>query len=130
MPEATADIDLAWAAAAALESEAPGPEQAYYRQVGQIWAGAAITRAGLLDSARNVLDRARADRRDDPQGQLAFQEAFARLLLGERDEALDLLSEYVASNPALEHDPSSAVHWWWFDLRDDPRFMRMMRADH
>ena len=41
-----------------------------------------------------------------------------RTLLGDHDEAIELLKRYAAVNPGVDlHD-----NWWWRPLRDHPRW--------
>src|SRR5207247_6299994 len=53
-----------------------------------------LARAGLKDSASHVLVAARGGRDVDPEQELLSLEAFGRTLLGERDQAIDLLKRY------------------------------------
>ena len=49
-----------------------------------------------------------------------------RVLLGDNDEAIELLKQYVAANPghfALGRN----LTWWWRELRHDPRFQDVVR---
>src|SRR5439155_522826 len=57
----------------------------------RLMVAAVVARTGLADSARAVLLRARRGAQDDSlAAQIADEEAYVRLLLGERDEALRL----------------------------------------
>jgi hypothetical protein len=92
-------------------------------------AGGVIGRAGLRDSARRVLDRARAARTPtaDPGQELLAQEAIERILASDRDEAIALLKRYAAANPG-HFEPGKDISWWWRDLKDDPRFKALIGA--
>jgi hypothetical protein len=92
-----------------------------------MFVGAVLARAELKDSARHVLVAARAGREADPQQELPSLEAFARTLLGEPGEAIELLKRYVAANPAHMFQRGGDVSWWWRDLRKDPRFAQLER---
>jgi len=80
----------------------------------------ALARAGLPDSARSVVEHARGEASVDPTRDLAYYEAVVRTQLSDQDEAIRLLSTYVAANPqqreAIAKDP------WFRGLRDNSRF--------
>ena len=98
-------------------------EQHYTKAI----VGVILARAGLADSARHVLVSARADSKTDPGQDILSLEAFARSLLGERAEAIELLKRYVAANPTHAFTKGGDISWWWRDLRHDPRFAALLR---
>jgi hypothetical protein len=85
-----------------------------------------LGRAGLVDSARKVLVRARADRTIDPRGELIGYEAFVRGQLGDRKEAVDLLQKYLTDHPEHRAGFAKVNAWWWRPLQDDPRFKSLI----
>ena len=96
------------------------------RREARILVAAAIGRRGMLDSARRVLERARADRSIDPRGELMGFEAIIRTMIGDEDEAIRLLQVYLTSNPAHREGFVKNSAWWWKPLRDDPRFQALI----
>lgn len=118
------DVDRAWRLVARLDSLATGAEAEWQALNGRLLAGAVVGRAGLADSARSVLLRTRdqATHEVDPQQELLWREAYARTVIGDYDEAIDLLLRYKAANPSHEFDPGDDLGWWWNDLRDYSRF--------
>jgi serine/threonine-protein kinase len=128
-PAAAPDVPRAWALVALLDSVTPPAFQGYLRVESRLMAGGVIGRAGLRDSARSVLDRARAARTPsaDPGQELLAQEAIERILAGDRDEAIALLKRYAAANPG-HFEPGKDISWWWRDLKDDPRFKALIGA--
>ena len=68
----------------------------------------------IADSARHVLIRARAEPGSnvDPKRDLAAIEASVRVRLGDQDEAVRLLKDYLTVNP--DHRKGFAKHsgWW------------------
>src|SRR2546426_11971890 len=94
---APVDIPEAWRLLARLDSTTPLPRRLAEHHRAQMFVGAALARAGLKDSASHVLVAARGGRDVDPEQELLSLEAFARTLLGERDQAIDLLKRYVAA---------------------------------
>jgi hypothetical protein len=121
-----ADPDEAWRRAAAYEAAVPPQEREYYRREGQIVVAAVLARAGLPDSARHVLVRARADRTIDPRGELTGYEAFVRTLLGDKKEAIDILQRYLTEHPEHRRGFAKTNAWWWQDLQSDPRFTTLI----
>jgi hypothetical protein len=89
-------------------------------------AGNQAGRAALLDSARRVLVRARADRTIDPRGELVGYEAFVRAQLGDKKEAVDLIQKYLTDHPEHREGFSKANPWWWRPLQDDARFKSLI----
>ncbi|MFL5576630.1 MAG: protein kinase domain-containing protein [Gemmatimonadaceae bacterium] len=121
----TPDVPEAWREVDALKKVTPPKEWPYSEREALILVGATLARAGQPDSARRVLERARAGADVDPQRELLTFEAFARTLLGtehDRAEAFRLLRTYVAANPAHRAGFAESQSWWWKSLRDDPRY--------
>ena len=87
-----------------------------------------LGRAGLADSARRVLVRARADQTIDPRGELMGYEAFVRTMLGDKKEAVDLLQRYLTEHPDHRRGFAKVNAWWWRDLQNDPRFKTLVAA--
>ncbi len=121
-----ADPSEAWLRAADYEKVVPPQERDYYRREGQIVVAAVLTRAGLPDSARRVLVRARANSSIDPRGELMGYEAFVRVLLGDKKEAVDILQRYLTEHPEHRRGFSRTNAWWWQDLQNDPRFKTLI----
>ena len=49
-----------------------------------------------------------------------------RVQMGDFDEAIALLKEYVASNPDHSFNVGGNVHWWWRDIRSRPEFQALL----
>jgi hypothetical protein len=120
------DVPRAWKLADSIARTAPAAEREYQRRIWQIYVAAVLGRVQLPDSARRVLERARATPEVDPDGDLMAEEAFVRLQLGEKDEAIRLLTRYLSMHPDHREGFSKDVSWWWRDLRDDPRFKALI----
>ncbi|HEV7595822.1 MAG TPA: protein kinase [Gemmatimonadaceae bacterium] len=123
-----ADPGEAWRRAADLEKSVPPQDREYRRHEGEIVVAAVLARAGLADSARRVLVRARADSKLDPTGQLIGYEAFVRALLGDKKEAIDILARYLTDHPEHRRGFAKANPWWWQDLQNEPRFKTLIAA--
>jgi TolB-like protein/tRNA A-37 threonylcarbamoyl transferase component Bud32 len=120
------DTPKAWHLVDQLRDLAPEQEREFDRLRNQILVAGVLARAGLGDSARHVLARSSADPEIDRERDLVSYQAFVRLLLGDREKALELLKEYVAANPEHRVGFATSYHWWWRDLRDDPRFRELV----
>jgi TolB-like protein/tetratricopeptide (TPR) repeat protein/tRNA A-37 threonylcarbamoyl transferase component Bud32 len=117
---ATAD---AWRLAAVVDRVDTDPEMLGDRH---LLVAAVLARSGLGDSARAVIGRTRATIANPAaQATLDYDEAYVRLLLGERDTALRLLGKYLRTRP--ENRAYVAQSAWFRALHDDPRFQALVR---
>lgn len=120
-PALEADPDRAWGLVARLDSIASDRIVLH----GRIMAAGVLGRASLEDSARSVLlaTRERADYANDPEQETAFLEAEIRSrVLGDYDEAIDLLKRAQAATEGHGFDPGGDLSWRWDELRNHPRF--------
>jgi len=122
------DPALAWRLLSQIDRLTPRPQWPFERLEAQIGVAAVLARAGLTDSARHLLASLRSDAQADPEDELLSWQAFAYLLLGDRERALRLLKEQVAANPAHRVGLARSSHWWWRDIRNDPRFRDIVGA--
>ena len=106
----------------------PPSLQNYRRRRAQLLLATALVNAGLKDSARAVALRARADAAVDPSRDLVYLEVALRNILGDRDEALRLLTLYLATNPQERAGVANDHTWWFAGLRDDRRFQALVRT--
>ncbi len=121
------NVSDAWRLYAEIGAVTPPPLKPFEMHHAAMIVGAILARVGQADSARHVLVAARGDAKLDPQRELVAEEAFARTLLGEQGEAIELLKQYVAANPAHMFKRGGDISWWWRDLRKDPRFSQLER---
>jgi TolB-like protein len=94
----------------------------YHRLYGRMLVALGLTRAGLADSARAVVASSRGTASLDPTHDLAYYEALVRIQLGDQDQAVTLLSTYVAANPQMRASIAKDQTWWFRDIRDNARF--------
>lgn len=127
IPTSDLDVDEAWRLLARQDSLVPERSAAFEHARGLMTLAAVLARASLADSARAVLDRARAsvDAEVDPTRELLLVEAYARTVLGEEDRAVRLLVEHEAAVPGA-FAAGGASLWWWRDLEDQPEFRRLV----
>jgi TolB-like protein len=121
------DVAQAWRLVDEVTRLTPERDRPLKQLNEQIWVAAVLGRAGLKDSARHVLDRSRGSPDIDPTRDLLGLQAVVRTMLGDKDEALRLLGEYLVANPR-HREGFRNVHWWWRPLQDDPRFKALIGA--
>lgn len=119
------DVERAWELVEEIRARSKPQEQAYHVGIARREVAAVLARAGLPDSARSVLKRARSDSLERPS--LAYEEAHAYLLLKEEDRALERLSSYLEGAPARLAD-ELARNPWFEPLRGDPRFADLISS--
>jgi serine/threonine-protein kinase len=120
--EAKADVARAWALVSQLERLSPPEDRVAFLPRWQIRVAGVLGRAGLADSAEAVIGRARAAAPDDPE--MDFYEAEARMLLGDREAALRLLTRDLEANPRFRE--YMRVYPVFRPLWTDPRFQGLM----
>jgi serine/threonine-protein kinase len=103
-------------------------DREFRRYRGSLLVAMALANAGLKDSARNVATRAKAGQSADQSGDLYYTEMFLRNMLGDRQEALSLLAQYLAVNPQERANVAKDQTWWLDGLRDDPKFKALVGA--
>jgi DNA-binding SARP family transcriptional activator/TolB-like protein/class 3 adenylate cyclase len=126
-PAARPDVKAATALQRALARMEPvekavsigRPYNPVYREM---MVAAVLARAGQSDSARAVLARARERIGGDPDllSSFAYDEAYVKLLLGNRDEALRALARHLSDRAA--HRAFIAHDVLFTTLHRDPRF--------
>jgi serine/threonine-protein kinase len=123
-----ADVAEAWRLAAEAVRLTPERERPMRALLEPMWVAAVLGRVGMTDSARRVLDRSRGTPAVDPARDLLAWEAAIRTMLGDNEEALRLLGEYLVANPRHREGFRKNVHWWWRPLQDNPRFKALIGA--
>jgi serine/threonine-protein kinase len=135
-PDATPDIPQAWRLAAKVDSLAPPTLRPFQSHLARLVVAGVIGRSAkaaaqgaqhtaLVDSANKAILAARADATVDPDGELFGYEALMRTQMGDYDQALTMLTQYVATHPDHTFRVGSNVHWWWRDLQNLPRFQQL-----
>jgi serine/threonine-protein kinase len=93
----------------------------------EIMTAVVLARAGDSDSARAIARHARSAVGSDSllSMDLVYDEAYLHLVLGERNDTLRLLSDYLAARPSLRALVSR--HPRWRPLWNDPAFIRLVQ---
>jgi len=120
------DIDSAWAYRERFIAVTPEKRRPFAAKLGDILVAGAIARADLPDSARHVLLRARATPEEDPGRELSGNEAVVRVILGDHDEAVQLIANYLTANPGHRKGFATRTGWWWRDIQGNPRFKALI----
>ncbi len=129
VPGGNADVERAWELYETLMPLVPERLREEYDHMARMVVGGVLARVGMVDSASAVLDNARAGLAVDENNELLSYEAVMRVINGQQDEAVDLLTRYVALNPDHSFDIEGDLHWWWEDLRNHPGFQRLAKTD-
>jgi len=125
-------IDSAWYYQREFVNRTPDPQREFETRRTRMLVAGAIARASftvpeLKDSARKVLLAARAPTPAmDPRKDLPPNEAAVRVMLGDKDVAVDLIKDYLTVNPEHRQGFASRVGWYWRDLQDYPKFKQLI----
>ena len=120
------DLDSVWIYRRNFIALSPVSSRVTAAKLGDILAAGALGRAGLPDSARRVLVRARATPLEDPSRELEGDEAVIRVMLGDQDEAVRLLADYLTVNPGHRKGFATRTGWWWRDLQGNAKFKALL----
>jgi TolB-like protein/tRNA A-37 threonylcarbamoyl transferase component Bud32 len=123
---ATPNVPKAWDLLAQYEKQGPPSLRDWRHHYGQMIVAIALARAGLRDSAKAVAVRSRGDASLDPTHDLDQLESIVHTILGEKDEAIRLLSTYLAANPQFRESMARDQSWWFRELRSDPRYQALV----
>jgi tetratricopeptide (TPR) repeat protein len=127
LKSAQQNIDEGWRVLEKYVELSPPSLRPLNRLVGQMRMAVALARAGLADSARRVALRSRGDATVDSERELPQIEALVHMVLGDKDEAFNQLSVYLASNPQRLETLDKDDSWEFRDLRSDPRYMALFK---
>jgi eukaryotic-like serine/threonine-protein kinase len=121
-----ADVAEAWRLAGEAVRLTPERDRPFKQLQEPMWVAAVLGRVGEIDSARRVLVRSRGTAAVDPPRDLLGWEAAVRAQIGDKEESLRLMNEWLVGNPRHREGFRRLVHWWWRPLQDDPRFKAMI----
>ena len=123
------DAGEAWRLLGELERVTPKSQWESARREAQMIVALSIARAGHPDSARRVIERSRAGSEIDPRGELIGQEIIVRAMLGDKEEAMRLLTLYLTSHPEHREGFTKANRWEFRGLREDPRYLGLVGTE-
>lgn len=127
MPGIETNTDEAWAHFEKARQSFPAYDSLYETKACMQLMAMVLTRANLIDSARNVSIRGKASIEEDPGREIAFLESIVRLWMDEKNEAIRLLGLYFSTNPGLAEGYRQAyenqdLFWYQSGLYNEPRF--------
>lgn len=127
----TPNVSEAWKLADSAVALVPKPQQPGERLVHDMLVAAVLARAStqqpaLADSARRVAKRSEGSAETGKTREPAFYGAFVYGLLGDKDDAIRLLKEYVAANPGKAEGLRSDPGWYFKGLESDPRWRQVV----
>jgi hypothetical protein len=91
-----------------------------------MFAALGLFRAGLVDSAKSVATHSRGNPQIDPASALLLYEAQFRSQIGDKNEAIRLLTDFFAKSPQQHAVAKDNHSWWWDPIRDDPRYKSLV----
>jgi serine/threonine-protein kinase len=121
------NVPQAWALTDTLIAMAAPADRAYTTLYTRSIVAGVLARAGLKDSARSVLKRAKGTPDTDPTADLANIQAFVYTLLGDKTEAIEMLKTYFNASPSRRANMVEDSGWWFRDLDSDPRFLALIQ---
>jgi len=125
--ERTPSVDSAWAYYRMFVAATPEADRPLAERKEQMLVAGVLANAGLADSARQVLLRARSPNPQfDVRKELPINEAAVRVMLKDYDQAVDLIKDYLTVNPEHRKGFANRVGWYWRDLQDKPRFKALI----
>jgi tetratricopeptide (TPR) repeat protein len=128
LPGQKPKADSVWLAFKEFLNESPPNLKQYHQLKGGMLVALALVRAGVpLDSAKAVAVRSRAPSPDlDPVSELLVYEAHFRSQIGDKDEAIKLMTQFYANSPTQRAFAKDDESWWWTPIREDPRWKALV----
>ena len=118
-----------WKQYEAVVAAAPANRQDFYKLKGKLIVGVAFIRAGQPDSAKALADANQGDSEIDPRGELANIASIIYAQTGDKNTALEYLAKNLAANPQQRAFAANDKSWWLQDLRPDPRYQALVKAN-
>ncbi|MEO7082903.1 MAG: serine/threonine-protein kinase [Gemmatimonadaceae bacterium] len=130
---ASYDVAAAWQLADSLVARTPAANQPLERLTDNMLVAAVIARASkgspaLADSARHVAKANEGNAQVDATRESAYRGAFAYTILGDKNDAIRLLKEYLAANPQRAVTLRDDAGWWFRDIERDAQFRQVVGA--
>jgi eukaryotic-like serine/threonine-protein kinase len=124
-----ANADSVWKTYRDFLDQSPPNAKPFNQLKGGMLVALALIRAGVSpDSARSVATRSRAGQDADPVGELLVYEAHFRSQVGDKDEAIKLLTKFFANIPSQRAFAKDDDSWWWDPIREDPRYKALVSS--
>ena len=130
LPGQKVSADTIWKTYQQFVDLGPSSRKEFNKLKGGMFVALDLLRAGVSpDSARHVADRSRGNAQtDDSAGELLVYEAQFRAQVGDKDDAIRLLSRFFAVNPPPRAFAKDDDSWYWEPIRDDPRYKALVQG--
>jgi serine/threonine-protein kinase len=127
LPGQKISADSVWQAYNEFVEQSPPNMKQFNKLKGGMLVALGLVRAGVsLDSARAVVGRSRGDQQVDAVSEMLVYEAHFRAQVGDKDDAIRLLTKFFAASPQQRSVAKDDDSWWWDPIRDDPRFKALV----
>ena len=131
MPGIVPNIDEAWTYFEHAKQSFPEYDSIYHAKTCLQLMAMALTKANLIDSARNVSLRGKATAEEDPARDIAFLESIVHLWMDDKDESIRLIGLHFSANPGLaegyrEAYENQSLYWYQSGLYGEPRFEALL----
>ena len=130
LPGQKVSADTIWKTYQQFVDLGPSSRKEFNKLKGGMFVALDLLRAGVSpDSARHVADRSRGNAQtDDSAGELLVYEAQFRAQVGDKDDAIRLLSRFFAVNPPPRAFAKDDDSWYWEPIRDDARYKALVQG--
>lgn len=125
----TPDIARAWQLADSIARIVPPAQQPFERRKSDLLVAAVIARAGNLDSAAAVAERARGTPEVDPNNELPQYAAYVAVLRSDTTAALKELKSFLSDDEDRRKAQRSNPNWWFRPLVPLPEFKRLIGSE-
>ena len=119
-------VDSIWTVYRQYVQRSPASRRQLDSLEGGMIVALGLVRAGLPDSARAVMSRSRGNAQIDPASELLDYEAKVRAQLGDKAEAIKILTRFFATNPQQRVFAKNDDSWWYRSLHDDPAYKALV----
>ncbi len=120
------DVALAWKLADSITALAPKPSQQFERFKSDLLVAAVLARAGLGDSAKQVVNRSRGNPEIDPNLELPQYAAFVDGLRGDTTAALADLKVFISKSDDRRKAMAAYPGWWYRPIAEAPGFKKLL----
>jgi len=128
LPGQKVSADSVWKAYKDYVDKSPPQAKKFNELKGGMLVALGLFRAGLPDSGRAVAVRSRGNPQVDAASELILYEAHFRAQVGDKDEALKLLTKLFANNPTQRAFAKDDDSFWWDPIKDDPRYKALVSS--
>jgi tetratricopeptide (TPR) repeat protein len=127
LPGQKVKADSVWATYREFLNQVPPTQRPYNQLKGGMLVALGLLRSDVSpDSARAVAVKSRGDQQIDPSSSLLLYEAYFRSQVGDKSDAIRLLSRLFANNPPQQSFAKDDDSWWWDPIRDEAGYKALV----